>query len=327
MQSSALDSSRSQLCNDTSTGVVRHQITKRRRLQKVVSYDVLHHTIGLASDDVTKLSNTWQRGKLVLNKGSVPYKSMLEEKSLTWRSSLFLRREVRTDFPFPFFFPSSSFPFLFLSLSFSLRPFVCAKKELLFVPLWIAVCSFRQRDYGQYYWWCPIGWNSPALHSSCKCTWHCLFPGYLLTLSSRLMVMWKCMTPSRGEYFSLGCCSYHFIHKFHHTEGKYWQCKKSNCAWCTWHNPHPPPPPPPRLSLSLSFSRFHLSLISPGICLHMGYPEQQHQPDVSNEHSHSFSCTHWQHGRAQLSSQCGKSGSDHLLWGHKVIWLLLCLQC
>ena len=44
MQSSALDSSRSQLCNDTSTGVVRHQITKRRRLQKVVSYDVLHLT-------------------------------------------------------------------------------------------------------------------------------------------------------------------------------------------------------------------------------------------------------------------------------------------
>ena len=43
MQSSVLDSSRSQLCNDTSTGVVRHQITKWRRLQKVVSYDVLHH--------------------------------------------------------------------------------------------------------------------------------------------------------------------------------------------------------------------------------------------------------------------------------------------
>ena len=43
MQSSALDSSRSQLCNDTSTGVVRHQITEWRRLQKVVSYDVLHH--------------------------------------------------------------------------------------------------------------------------------------------------------------------------------------------------------------------------------------------------------------------------------------------
>ena len=51
--------------------------------------------IGLASDDVTKLSNTWQRGKLVLNKGSTPYKSMLGEKSLTWRSSLFLCREVR----------------------------------------------------------------------------------------------------------------------------------------------------------------------------------------------------------------------------------------
>ena len=46
MQSSALDSSRSQLCNDTSTGVVRHQITKWRRLQKVVSYDVLHHRAG-----------------------------------------------------------------------------------------------------------------------------------------------------------------------------------------------------------------------------------------------------------------------------------------
>ena len=48
---------------------------------------------GLASDDVTKLSNTWQRGKLVLNKGtgSVPYKSMLGEKSLAGRSSVFLR--------------------------------------------------------------------------------------------------------------------------------------------------------------------------------------------------------------------------------------------
>ena len=45
MQSLALDSSRSQLRNDTSTGVVRHQITKWRRLQKVVNYDVLHHSI------------------------------------------------------------------------------------------------------------------------------------------------------------------------------------------------------------------------------------------------------------------------------------------
>ena len=52
-------------------------------------------SIGLASDDVTKLSNAWQRGKLVLNKGSAPYKSMLGEKSLPGRSSLFLRREVR----------------------------------------------------------------------------------------------------------------------------------------------------------------------------------------------------------------------------------------
>ena len=44
MHSTALDSSRSELCNDTSTGVVRHQITKWRRLQKVASYDVLHHS-------------------------------------------------------------------------------------------------------------------------------------------------------------------------------------------------------------------------------------------------------------------------------------------
>ena len=41
----ALDSSRSQLCNDTWTGVVRHQITKWRRLQKVISYDVLQHRV------------------------------------------------------------------------------------------------------------------------------------------------------------------------------------------------------------------------------------------------------------------------------------------
>ena len=44
MMPTALDSSRSQLCSDTSTGVVRHQITKWRRLQNVVSYRVLHHT-------------------------------------------------------------------------------------------------------------------------------------------------------------------------------------------------------------------------------------------------------------------------------------------
>ena len=50
MLSSVLDSSRSQLCNDTSTGVVRHQITKWRRLQKVVSYDVLHHTYRISSE-------------------------------------------------------------------------------------------------------------------------------------------------------------------------------------------------------------------------------------------------------------------------------------
>ena len=65
--------------------------------------------IGLASDDVTKLSNAWQRGKLVLNKGSVPYKSMLGEKSLTWRSSLFLRREVRTVLATPSLLSASHF--------------------------------------------------------------------------------------------------------------------------------------------------------------------------------------------------------------------------
>ena len=53
-----------------------------------------HHIIGLASDDVRKPSNAWQRGKLVLNKDCVPYKSMLGEKSLAVRSSLFFRRKV-----------------------------------------------------------------------------------------------------------------------------------------------------------------------------------------------------------------------------------------
>ena len=58
-------------------------------------------SIGLAGDDVTKLSNAWQQGKLVLylnGKVSAPYKSLLGEKSLTWRSSLFLRGEVRRVF-------------------------------------------------------------------------------------------------------------------------------------------------------------------------------------------------------------------------------------
>ena len=51
---------------------------------------------GLASDDVRKPSNAWQRGKLVLNKDCVPYKSMLGGKSFAVRSSLFFRREVWT---------------------------------------------------------------------------------------------------------------------------------------------------------------------------------------------------------------------------------------
>ena len=45
--------------------------------------------IGLASDDVTKLGNAWQRGKLVLNKVGAPYKSMLG-KSLSLGDALYL---------------------------------------------------------------------------------------------------------------------------------------------------------------------------------------------------------------------------------------------
>ena len=45
-------------------------------------------SIGLASDDVTKLRNAWQRGKLVLNKVSAPYKSMLG-KSLSLGEALY----------------------------------------------------------------------------------------------------------------------------------------------------------------------------------------------------------------------------------------------
>ena len=53
-------------------------------------------SIGLASDDVTKLSNVCQRGKLVLNKDSAPYKSMLGEKFLAGRSSSFLLGDIGT---------------------------------------------------------------------------------------------------------------------------------------------------------------------------------------------------------------------------------------
>ena len=55
-------------------------------------------SLGHASDDVTTLGNAWQRGKLVLNKGSAPYKSMLGGKSLTRRSSLFFRGKIRMVF-------------------------------------------------------------------------------------------------------------------------------------------------------------------------------------------------------------------------------------
>ena len=65
-----------------------------RTNQLVISFEQL--VIGLASDDVTKLSNAWQRGKLVLNKDSAPYKGMLGGKSLPGRSSLFLLGEIGT---------------------------------------------------------------------------------------------------------------------------------------------------------------------------------------------------------------------------------------
>ena len=45
---------------------------------------------GLASDDVTKHSNAWQRGKLVLNKDSVPYKSMLGAREASDWVKLFI---------------------------------------------------------------------------------------------------------------------------------------------------------------------------------------------------------------------------------------------
>ena len=74
----------------------RELLTKHVRSGKLnLQVQQLDHDIALASDDVTKHSNAWQRGKLVLNKDSVPYKSMRGE-SLTGWSCLFFRREVWT---------------------------------------------------------------------------------------------------------------------------------------------------------------------------------------------------------------------------------------
>ena len=77
----------------------RQQVCPFRSARSVKAFFLereLFVSIGLASDDVTKLSNAWQWGKLVLIKDSAPYKGMLGEKSLTGRSSLFLRGEVGT---------------------------------------------------------------------------------------------------------------------------------------------------------------------------------------------------------------------------------------
>ena len=53
--------------------------------------------IGLASDDVTKQSDAWQRGKLVLNKDCIPsYKSMLgERRSLVEGLYSFVKKSER----------------------------------------------------------------------------------------------------------------------------------------------------------------------------------------------------------------------------------------
>ena len=45
--------------------------------------------IGLASDDVRKLSNAWQRGKLVLNKLAAPHTKACWEKSLSLGEALY----------------------------------------------------------------------------------------------------------------------------------------------------------------------------------------------------------------------------------------------
>ena len=78
----------------------RSRVHADKETQKEISQfalsDIHFGTIGLASDDVTRHSNAWQRWKLVLNKDSAPHKSMLGEKSLTRWSSLFLRGEVCT---------------------------------------------------------------------------------------------------------------------------------------------------------------------------------------------------------------------------------------
>ena len=90
-----------QACPLTAESHRRHSSKICGRKYLFPSYDLsgTHRetAIGLASDDVKKLSNAWQQGKLVLNKDRAPYKSMLGEKSLfTGWSSLFLCGEVGT---------------------------------------------------------------------------------------------------------------------------------------------------------------------------------------------------------------------------------------
>ena len=112
-----------------------------------------------------KLSNAWQRGKLVLYKGGVPYKSMLGVKSLTWRSSLFFRKEVRTVLTTPSQLRASHFKSyrgsdkcgaVFRSID-DLPACFCMGRYLCFEPilpvatpvagLWRSTCNLKCKPY------------------------------------------------------------------------------------------------------------------------------------------------------------------------------------
>ena len=112
-------------------------------------------TIGLASDDVTKLSNAWQRAILVLNKDSAPYKSILGEKSLTGRSSLFLLGKIGTVLTTPSRLSASRFKrsrgsdkcrAVFRSIDnlpacFCMGRYLCSEPILPVAGLWRSTCK------------------------------------------------------------------------------------------------------------------------------------------------------------------------------------------
>ena len=96
MQSSALDSSRSQLCNDTSTGVVRHQMTKRRRLQKVVSYDVLHHSTRMFWKKTLHMFLDLKKGR-IFSKNNAKSVLMFSVKARSFLNSGWINLQLTTD--------------------------------------------------------------------------------------------------------------------------------------------------------------------------------------------------------------------------------------